>query len=93
VIIAPKDGGSEVAVATMVDSDMAGGDTADDTDEGGFNDNIVDTFDRIDWTRLQRYCKPLAGQTQRKSWVYYHSYCVTLLADPKKIFFVCRYCY
>jgi hypothetical protein len=36
---------------------------------------------------------PLASQTQRKSWVYRHGYRVALLADPTKIFFVCRYCH
>jgi hypothetical protein len=92
-IVAPKDSSSEAAVTTTVDGDTADGDTSDDTDEGGFNDNIVDTFDGIDWTRLQRYCKLLASQTQLKSWVYRHGYRVTLLANPKKIFFVCRYCH
>jgi hypothetical protein len=43
--------------------------------------------------RLRKYMKPLSSQKSRKSWIYRYSYRVTLLKDPSKLYFVCRYCY
>lgn len=57
-IVAPEDGSNEAAVATTVDSDTLESDT-----NSAFNNNIVDMFNGIDWTRLPRYCRPLASQT------------------------------
>jgi hypothetical protein len=86
VIEAPTDGGSEAAVATTIDN----GDTSD---AGGFDSDLEDTFEDIDWLRLALYCKPVAGQTARKRWIYRHGYRVASLANDKQFFFVCRYCH
>jgi hypothetical protein len=42
---------------------------------------------------LPLYCKPVATQKQRKSWVYRYGYRVALIKDPDRLFFVCRYCH
>jgi hypothetical protein len=85
-IVAPTAGGSEAAVATTI---------ANNSDsDGGFDENLMDDFEGIDWRRLPLYCKPLATQTARKSWIYHHGYRVTSLAGGgKKVFFVCRFCH
>jgi hypothetical protein len=85
-IEAPINGGSEAAVATTIHDD--------NTSDGGFDEDQMDDFDGIDWLRLPLYCKPLASQTARKSWVYRHGYRVTSLASKGKlVYFVCRYCH
>ncbi|KAF1936899.1 hypothetical protein EJ02DRAFT_427085 [Clathrospora elynae] len=84
-IVAPTKDGSEAAAATINE--------AGDTGHSSFDEDLMDTFDGIDWACLPLYIKPLASQTQRKSWVYRHGYCVMLHANKKRFYFVCRHCH
>jgi hypothetical protein len=84
-IEAPADDSSEAAAATTGDDDTS--------DASRFNSDLEDDFNSINWQRLPLYCKLVASQIARKSWIYRHSYCVALLANPRQLFFVCCYCY
>jgi hypothetical protein len=84
-IEAPADDSSEAAAATTGDDDTS--------DASGFDGDLEDDFDGINWQRLPLYYKPVASQTARKSWIYRHGYRVALLANPRQLFFVCRYCH
>ncbi|KAF1939648.1 hypothetical protein EJ02DRAFT_436217 [Clathrospora elynae] len=54
IITAPTDDSSKAATATTADNNTNG---------GSFEDNQIDTFDCIIWTRLPLYMKPIASQT------------------------------
>jgi hypothetical protein len=87
-IVAPTEG-SSAATATITEDDEDGN---KDNDKR-LNKRFADNFDGIDWSRLLLYCKPVATQKQRKSWIYRYSYRVALIKDPDRLFFVCRYCH
>jgi hypothetical protein len=83
-IVAP-DEASEAATVTATVEDNA--------EEEGFDAHLEDTFEGIDWSRLQRYMKPLASARARRSWVYRYGWRIALLKDPDRVFFVCQYCH
>jgi hypothetical protein len=87
-IIAPTEGSSAAAV-TIPEDDEDGNENGNK----GLDERFADNFDDIDWSRLPLYCKPVATQKQRKSWVYRYGYRVALIKDPDRLFFVCRYCH
>jgi hypothetical protein len=41
--------------------------TAEESDTSGFEEDMIDNFDGIEWDRLPKYMKPLTTQKQRKS--------------------------
>ena len=87
-IVALTEGSSAATVATTEDDE-------DGNEDGtkGLDKRFADNFNDIDWSRLPLYCKPVATQKQRKSWVYRYGYRVALIKDPDRLFFVCRYCH
>jgi hypothetical protein len=80
-IVAPDEDASKAAIVE------------DSAEDGGFDAHLEDNFDDIDWICLSGYIKPLTLSQATRSWVYRHGWCVTLLKDPDRIFFVCRYCH
>lgn len=67
---------------------------AAESGEGGeMDDDLADDFNGIDWARLPRYTKPLRTLKRKKSWIWQYGYRVALLRDPKRTFFVCKYCH
>jgi len=83
-VIAPTEGSSAATIAIT------------EANEDGYEDldkRFADNFEGIDWSRLPLYCKPVATQKQRKSWIYRYGYRVALIKDPNRVFFVCRYCH
>jgi hypothetical protein len=80
-IVAPDEDASEAAIVE------------DGAEDSGFDAHLEDNFDDIEWSRLPGYIKPLALSRARRSWVYRYGWHVTLLKDPDRIFFVCRYCH
>jgi hypothetical protein len=87
-IVAPAEGSSAATVAITEEDE----DSSEDCNKG-LDERFADNFDGIDWARLPLYCKPVATQKQRKSWVYRYGYRVALIKDPDRLFFVCRYCH
>jgi hypothetical protein len=87
-IVAPTEGSSAATVAITEDNEDGNEDGNKSLDE-----RFADNFEGIDWPCLPLYCKPVATQKQRKSWVYRYGYRVALIKDPDRLFFVCRYCH
>jgi hypothetical protein len=54
---------------------------------------MADNFEGIDWGRLKEFCKLLRSLKNKKSWVYIYGYCVAMIAEPYRTFWVCRVCY
>jgi hypothetical protein len=65
-IVAPVEA-SEVATAASRAAD-------EDVQISEFDSRMVGNYDRIDWSRLPRFIKPVRTLKTRKSWVYDHSY-------------------
>jgi hypothetical protein len=84
-IVAPAEGSDKATIALSKAIDEAANEN--------FDAHLEDNFDGIDWARLPQYTKPLASQRSKRSWVYRHGYCVALLKDLSRLFFVCRYCH
>jgi hypothetical protein len=83
---------SEAAIIAIEEAS----DSADDAEDGvedAFDARFADNFDGIDWSRLSQFMKPVATQQNRKSWIYRHSYRLSPLLEPKKTWFVCKYCH
>lgn len=85
-IVVPTEG-SSVATGAITEDDEDGNEDSDKL----LDERFADNFDGIDWSRLPLYCKPVATQKQRKSWIYSYGYRVALIKDPDRLFFVCRY--
>jgi hypothetical protein len=58
-----------------------------------FDSSMVDNYDRIDWSRLPRFIKPVRTPKTRKSWVYDHGYRLTLRGNTNKIYWLCHICH
>jgi hypothetical protein len=64
-----------------------------ESEDEELDEEFVDDFEGIDWTRLPRFTKPLRTLKRTKSWVFQHGYRVALLRNPQRTYFVCKYCH
>ncbi|KAH8725394.1 hypothetical protein GQ44DRAFT_615805, partial [Phaeosphaeriaceae sp. PMI808] len=71
------------------------GATASSPTPEGSNEELeacfADNFNRINWSRLLAYTKPLRTQKFKKLTLYKYSYQVALRTDIRRIFFIYRY--
>jgi hypothetical protein len=87
-IVAPTEGSSAATVAITEDDEDGNEDS-----KKGLDERFADNFNDMNYSRLPLYCKPVATQKQRKSWICCYGYRVVLIKDPDRLFFVCRYCH
>ena len=80
-IIPPADGSEE---ATIASNELA---------SIGFDEHLVDAFEGLDWDHFPQYMKPLASQRGKKSWIYLYGYRVASRLNPRRYYFICRFCY
>ncbi|KAH7563688.1 Dimerhypothetical proteinTnphypothetical proteinhAT domainhypothetical proteincontaining protein [Bipolaris maydis] len=59
----------------------------------GFDEHLVDAFEGLDWDHFPQYMKPLASQRGKKSWIYLYGYRVASWLNPRRHYFICRFCY
>lgn len=85
ISLPPTDGSKAATVATT--------EVADEATEELFGSSFAMNLDGIAWERLPRFCKPGSTPGHGPSWIFRHGYRVALLADPKQIWFICRYCH
>jgi hypothetical protein len=87
----------EEAVAAPVEGSNAATEANTDADNsadiGGFDARFANNFEGIGWSRLPGFITPLRTQKQKKGWIYRHGYRVALASDPKRIWFICKYCH
>jgi hypothetical protein len=81
--------GSSAATAAITKEDKDGNESG----KKRIDERFADNSDGIDWSYVPLYCKPVATQKQRKSWVHRYSYRVVLIKDPDHLFFACCYCH
>jgi hypothetical protein len=65
----------------------------DDVDIEAFDAHLMDNHDGLDWSRLKKFQLPVTTYKYKKSWVYHHGYRVALRSNPRRIYWVCHYCY
>jgi hypothetical protein len=84
-IVAPVEA-SEVATAASEAAD-------EEVQMSEFDLCMVDNYDGIDWSRLPRFIKPVRAPKIKKSWVYDHSYRLTLRDNTNRIYWLCHICH
>jgi hypothetical protein len=84
-VAAPVEGSNAATEANTDDDNSA--------DKGGFDVCFADNLEGIDRSRLPGFITPLRTQKYKKSWIYRYSYRVALASDPKRIWFICKYCH
>jgi hypothetical protein len=78
---------------TTIDLPPEGSRAATEANTGDLDSRFTDKYDGLDWAYIPQYMKPLRTLKGKKSWVFEHGYRVALISDPKKTFWICRYCY
>ena len=90
-ITAPPEGSERATAAASEAPD----DDEDDEDEEfeEFDGHLKDKDEGIDWSRLKKFQKPLTTHKYRKSWVYKYGYRVVERHNPRRVHWVCHWCF